>query len=78
MGFVGLKSKYMFLSIENTVEMPKLAFGCSLRGGAKGDTPGVSGIFEKFTEITFLNLHLQEYIRLSSLNPLLFMSNYMY
>ena len=43
-----------------------------------GDTPGVSGTFEKFTEITYLNLHFQECIGLSSLNSLLFMSNYMY
>ena len=71
-------SKYMFLSIRNTLETSKLAFGGSLRDGAMGDTPGVSGTFEKFTEITYHNLHLQECIRLSSLNPLLFMSNYMY
>ena len=76
--FLSLMSKYMFLSMENTFEMSKLAFGGSLRGGAMGDTPGVPGTFEKFTEITYLNLHLHECIRLSSLNPLLFMSNYMY
>ena len=71
-------SKYMFLTMGITFEMSKLEFGSSLRGGAMGDTPGAPGTFEKFTEITYLNLHLHECIRLSSLNPLLFMSNYMY
>ena len=46
-------SKYMFLSMRNSLESSKLAFGGSLRGGAMGGTPrapGVSGTFEKFTE----------------------------
>ena len=64
--FLSLMSKYMCLNMENTFEMSKLSFGGSLRSGAMGDTPGVSGTFEIFTEITYLNLHLQEYIRLSS------------